>query len=164
MSAGSPAASSWALNSGKVVPGAGGTGPEPFELGRAVASCCPQAGVEEASTGIEDVGVHGGVDGAQLVGHGFDEAADGGLGRGVDAGVGDGGHAAVARRGGDDRRPPCPASSIRGRKVRTVWATPKTFTEKHQRQSLISCSHGRPPPPEVTPALAKRRSQRPSVP
>ena len=52
-----------------------------------------------------------------------------------------------------------PASSIRGRKVRTVWATPKTLTEKHQRQSLISCSQGSPPPPEVTPALANRRSQ-----
>ena len=57
-----------------------------------------------------------------------------------------------------------PASSILGRKVRTVAATPKTFTEKHQRQSLISCSHGSPPPPEVTPALANRRSQRPSAP
>ena len=42
-------------------------------------------------------------------------------------------------------------------------ATPNTLTEKHQTQSLASCSHGRPPPPDVTPALLKRRWHAPSV-
>ena len=41
-------------------------------------------------------------------------------------------------------------------------ATPKTLTEKHHVQSLASCSQGRPPPPDVTPALLKRRWHSPS--
>src|ERR1700683_2541058 len=59
--------------------------------------------------------------------------------------------------------PGCPDSIMRGTKDSTPLATPKTLTEKHQAQSLASCSQGRPPPPEVTPALLKRRWQAPSV-
>ncbi len=40
---------------------------------------------------------------------------------------------------------------------------PKTLTEKHQAQSLASWSQGRPPPPDVTPALLKSRWQAPSL-
>src|SRR5579872_5623524 len=59
---------------------------------------------------------------------------------------------------------PCsPDSIIRGTNDNMPLATPKTITEKHQTQSLGSCSQGRPPPPEVTPALLKSRWQAPSV-
>src|SRR5580700_7844063 len=59
--------------------------------------------------------------------------------------------------------PGSPDSIILGTKDSIPLATPNTLTEKHQTQSLASCSHGRPPPPEVTPALLKRRWQAPSV-
>ena len=51
---------------------------------------------------------------------------------------------------------------MRGTNESMPLATPKTLTEKHQVQSLGSCSQGRPPPPEVTPALLKSRWQAPS--
>src|SRR2546428_433150 len=53
--------------------------------------------------------------------------------------------------------PGSPDSSMRGTNARTPCPTPNTFTPKHHRQSFDSCSHGLPPPPEVTPALLKRR-------
>ena len=59
--------------------------------------------------------------------------------------------------------PGWPDSIMRGTKDSIPLATPKTLTEKHQVQSLASCSQGRPPPPEVTPALLNRRWQAPSV-
>src|SRR5580704_10127452 len=59
--------------------------------------------------------------------------------------------------------PGSPDSIMRGTKDSTPLATPNTLTEKHQLQSLASCSQGRPPPPEVTPALLNRRWQAPSV-
>ena len=52
---------------------------------------------------------------------------------------------------------------MRGTNDSMPLATPKTLTLKHQVQSLASCSQGRPPPPEVTPALLKRRWQAPSL-
>src|ERR1700728_300772 len=52
---------------------------------------------------------------------------------------------------------------MRGTNDSMPLATPKTLTEKHQAQSLGSCSQGLPPPPEVTPALLKSRWQAPSV-
>ncbi len=58
--------------------------------------------------------------------------------------------------------PGSPDSIMRGTKDSMPLATPKTLTEKHQAQSLASCSQGRPPPPDVTPALLKRRWQAPS--
>src|SRR5277367_7034187 len=58
--------------------------------------------------------------------------------------------------------PAWPDSIMRGTKDSIPLATPKTLTEKHQVQSLGSCSQGRPPPPDVTPALLKRRWQAPS--
>src|SRR5580704_14382839 len=58
--------------------------------------------------------------------------------------------------------PGSPDSIMRGTNDRTPLATPKTLTEKHQAQSLGSCSQGLPPPPDVTPALLKRRWQAPS--
>src|SRR5215469_11957629 len=59
--------------------------------------------------------------------------------------------------------PGSPESIIRGTKESIPLATPNTFTEKHQTQSFASCSHGRPPPPDVTPALLKRRWHAPSM-
>src|SRR5580693_10117051 len=59
--------------------------------------------------------------------------------------------------------PGSPDSIILGTNDSMPLATPNTLTEKHQTQSFASCSHGRPPPPEVTPALLKRRWQVPSV-
>src|SRR3984957_8378015 len=59
--------------------------------------------------------------------------------------------------------PAWPDSIMRGTKDSIPLATPKTLTEKHQVQSLASCSQGRPPPPDVTPALLNRRWQAPSV-
>src|SRR5580704_16245162 len=56
-----------------------------------------------------------------------------------------------------------PDSIIRGTKESMPLATPNTLTEKHQTQSFASCSHGRPPPPDVTPALLKRRWHAPSA-
>ena len=53
--------------------------------------------------------------------------------------------------------PGWPDSIIRGTKESMPLATPNTFTLKHHVQSLGSCSQGRPPPPDVTPALLKRR-------
>src|SRR5277367_3602690 len=58
--------------------------------------------------------------------------------------------------------PGSPDAIMRGTNDSMPLATPKTLTEKHQAQSLGSCSQGRPPPPEVTPALLKRRWQAPS--
>src|SRR6516225_8692155 len=58
--------------------------------------------------------------------------------------------------------PGSPEAIMRGTKDNIPLATPKTFTEKHQSQSFVSCSQGRPPPPDVTPALLKRRWQAPS--
>src|SRR6185312_15664116 len=59
---------------------------------------------------------------------------------------------------------PCsPDSIIRGTNDSIPLATPNTFTEKHHTQSFGSCSQGLPPPPDVTPALLKRRWQAPSV-
>ena len=58
--------------------------------------------------------------------------------------------------------PGSPDSIMRGTNDSMPLATPKTLTEKHQVQSLASCSQGRPPPPEVTPALLKSRWQAPS--
>ena len=49
--------------------------------------------------------------------------------------------------------PGSPEATMRGTKASTPLAVPNTLTEKHQRQSFGSCSHGLPPPPEVTPAL-----------
>ena len=49
--------------------------------------------------------------------------------------------------------PGSPLASMRGTNASEPHTTPNTFTLKHQRQSLGSCSHGFPPPPEVTPAL-----------
>src|SRR6185437_1560309 len=59
--------------------------------------------------------------------------------------------------------PGSPDSIMRGTKDSIPLATPNTLTEKHQAQSLASCSQGRPPPPEVTPALLKRRWHAPSL-
>src|SRR5580698_3910352 len=59
--------------------------------------------------------------------------------------------------------PGSPDAIMRGTNESMPLATPKTFTEKHQAQSFGSCSQGRPPPPEVTPALLKSRWQAPSV-
>ena len=59
--------------------------------------------------------------------------------------------------------PGSPDSIIRGTNDSIPLATPNTFTEKHQTQSLASCSQGRPPPPDVTPALLKSRWHAPSV-
>src|ERR1700689_3909562 len=59
--------------------------------------------------------------------------------------------------------PGSPDAIMRGTNESMPLATPKTLTEKHQVQSLASCSQGRPPPPEVTPALLKSRWQAPSV-
>src|ERR1700722_13915142 len=59
--------------------------------------------------------------------------------------------------------PGLPDSIIRGTKESIPLATPKTLTEKHQVQSFASCSQGRPPPPDVTPALLKSRWQAPSL-
>ena len=53
--------------------------------------------------------------------------------------------------------PSSPDAIMRGTNANTPLATPKTFTPKHQRQSLGSCSQGSPPPPEVTPALLNSR-------
>ena len=58
--------------------------------------------------------------------------------------------------------PGSPDAIMRGTNDSMPLATPKTLTEKHQVQSLGSCSQGRPPPPDVTPALLKRRWQAPS--
>ena len=58
--------------------------------------------------------------------------------------------------------PGSPEAIMRGTNESMPLATPKTLTEKHQVQSLGSCSQGRPPPPEVTPALLKSRWQAPS--
>src|ERR1700722_15774796 len=58
--------------------------------------------------------------------------------------------------------PGSPDSIMRGTKESIPLATPKTLTEKHHVQSFASCSQGRPPPPEVTPALLNSRSQAPS--
>src|ERR1700761_1900770 len=58
--------------------------------------------------------------------------------------------------------PGSPESIMRGTNDSMPLATPKTLTEKHQVQSLGSCSQGRPPPPDVTPALLKRRWHAPS--
>src|SRR3954449_8410305 len=53
---------------------------------------------------------------------------------------------------------PCsPEAIIRGTNARTPLATPNTLTPKHHFQSFDSCSHGRPEPPEVTPALLNNR-------
>src|ERR1700722_9100237 len=60
--------------------------------------------------------------------------------------------------------PGSPDSIMRGTNDSIPLATPKTLTEKHQVQSLGSCSQGRPPPPDVTPALLKSRWQAPSCP
>ena len=57
--------------------------------------------------------------------------------------------------------PGSPLASIRGTNSLTPIPTPKTFTPKHQRQSLGSCCQGRPPPPEVTPALRNNRLHAP---
>src|SRR5690242_2206819 len=59
--------------------------------------------------------------------------------------------------------PGSPDASIRGTNEIMPFAVPKTLTLKHQRQSLASCSHGLPPPPEVTPALLNKRWQAPSL-
>ena len=59
--------------------------------------------------------------------------------------------------------PGSPDAIMRGTNDSMPLATPKTLTEKHQAQSLGSCSQGRPPPPEVTPALLKSRWQAPSL-
>src|SRR5580704_13619629 len=59
--------------------------------------------------------------------------------------------------------PGSPDSIMRGTNDSMPLATPKTLTLKHQVQSLASCSQGRPPPPDVTPALLNRRWQAPSV-
>ena len=59
--------------------------------------------------------------------------------------------------------PGSPEAIMRGTNESMPLATPKTLTEKHQVQSLGSCSQGRPPPPEVTPALLKRRWHAPSL-
>src|SRR4051794_13901149 len=53
--------------------------------------------------------------------------------------------------------PSSPPAIIRGTNVRIPFATPNTLTPKHHRQSFASCSHGSPPPPEVTPALLNSR-------
>ena len=58
--------------------------------------------------------------------------------------------------------PGSPDAIMRGANDSMPLATPKTLTEKHQAQSLGSCSQGRPPPPDVTPALLKSRWQAPS--
>src|ERR1700734_4158401 len=58
--------------------------------------------------------------------------------------------------------PGWPDAIMRGTNDSMPLATPKTLTEKHQAQSLGSCSQGRPPPPEATPALLKSRWQAPS--
>src|SRR5580704_12686410 len=58
--------------------------------------------------------------------------------------------------------PGSPEAIMRGTNESIPLATPKTLTEKHQVQSLGSCSQGRPPPPDVTPALLKSRWQAPS--
>ena len=50
-------------------------------------------------------------------------------------------------------RPSSPVASMRGTNASVHIATPSTLTEWHQRQSFGSCSHGSPPPPDVTPAL-----------
>ena len=49
--------------------------------------------------------------------------------------------------------PGSPPSIMRGTNAEVQNAVPNTLTPKHQRQSLGSCCHGLPPPPEVTPAL-----------
>src|ERR1700691_2248059 len=59
--------------------------------------------------------------------------------------------------------PVSPDAIMRGTNDSMPLATPKPLTEKHQAQSLGSCSQGRPPPPEVTPALLNSRWQAPSV-
>src|ERR1700686_2068578 len=59
--------------------------------------------------------------------------------------------------------PGWPDSIMRGTNDSMPFATPKTLTEKHQVQSLASCSQGCPPPPEVTPALLKSRWHAPSL-
>src|SRR6202161_1909998 len=59
--------------------------------------------------------------------------------------------------------PGSPDAIMRGANDSMPLATPKTLTEKHQAQSLGSCSQGLPPPPEVTPALLKSRWQAASV-
>ncbi len=60
--------------------------------------------------------------------------------------------------------PGSPDAIMRGTNESMPLATPKTLTEKHQVQSFGSCSQGRPPPPDVTPALLKRRWHAPSFP
>src|SRR3984957_17943194 len=59
--------------------------------------------------------------------------------------------------------PGSPDAIMRGTNDSMPFATPKTLTEKHQAQSLGSCSQGLPPPPEVTPALLKSRWHAPSL-
>src|SRR5580692_3234274 len=58
--------------------------------------------------------------------------------------------------------PGWPDSIMRGTNDNMPLASPNTLTLKHHVQSLASCSQGRPPPPDVTPALLKRRWQAPS--
>src|SRR4051794_7953167 len=53
--------------------------------------------------------------------------------------------------------PGSPLASMRGTNASAPHTTPNTLTPKHHRQSFASCSHGFPPPPEVTPALLKSR-------
>ena len=53
--------------------------------------------------------------------------------------------------------PGSPDAIMRGTNACTPLATPNTLTPKHHFQSFGSCSHGRPPPPDVTPALLKSR-------
>ena len=53
--------------------------------------------------------------------------------------------------------PGSPDAIMRGTNDSMPLATPKTLTEKHQAQSLGSCSQGRPPPPEVTPGVVEEQ-------